>query len=507
MKIVKGIAGILLTLSCIVALAQQQTAPQQLILADVIQSHMVIQQAKPFTLWGKAVPHSKIVIKQDWSKASTVIIADASGNWAGKISVPSVKAGDFTPHRITINSTGKTIELSDILIGEVWFCTGQSNMNMSMQPNLPYHEGVFDYEKEIALANHPGMRLLRVELAGSETPQETFTGKWNLCTPEVVRPFGAVAYYFGQSLLTKLNIPVGLVLSAYGGSSCQSWTRKEDILSDNILKDKYWDKFENDTAKRFIRSRMLYNSMVHPLRHLSIKGIIWYQGESNAGDKELYTRLNSAMIKGWRAEFAQGDLPFYFVQMTPYNWKKENYYADNYAYFREAQQAVLKTSVNTGMIVTMDNNEVTRIHPRNKSVFGKRLALLALNRNYEQPEQVCQGPLLKTVSFDDDKVKITWDAGSVSEKIVTSDGEAPRHFYVAGEDKIFYKAEAKINGNTIILTCDNIKKPVSVRYAFLNYPVTNLCNEKGLPALPFRTDDWKTVSYYDANLKIKKASN
>lgn len=501
MKRLKIAVGIWLAVSPLMAQSPTGVATEPFMVADALQSHMVIQQAKPFTLWGKGVPATKIIIQPDWCKESTVALVDIKGNWFGKIQVPEAKTGDFTAHRINLSSSGKTVELSDILIGEVWFCSGQSNMNMSMQPNLPYHEGVYDFEKEIAAADHPGMRIIRVELAGSDTVQESFKGKWNLCTPATVRTFGAVAYYFGQSLLAKLNIPVGLVLSAYGGSSCQAWTREEDIIADPILKDKYWDRFESDTAKRFIRSRMLYNSMVHPLRHLSIKGIIWYQGESNAGDKSFYTRLNSAMIKGWRKEFNQGELPFYFVQMTPYNWKKEDYYVDNYAYFREAQQAVLNTVANTDMIVTMDNNEITKIHPRNKLVFGKRLALIALNRNYGQPGIVSHGPKVKGINFEDDKVLVSWDPGYPSGKLTTSDGTTAQHFYVAGEDKIFHKAEAVIKDNTIILTCNNVKKPKSVRYAFLNYPVTNLFNDKGLPALPFRSDDWKVVSYFDNALK------
>lgn len=501
MKFINISIAFLLSATVNKASCQQNKQIQELILADALQSHMVIQQAKPFTLWGKAAPKSTITIKQDWNKEILTVTANEDGNWSSKVSIPPAKTGDFTPHQLTVSNNGKTIALTDLLIGETWLCTGQSNMNMSMQPNLPYHEGVYDFENEIAAADLPGLRIIRVEIAGSETPQENFVGKWDLCTPATVRTFGGVAYYFGRKLLKELNIPIGIVLSAYGGSSCQAWTREEDLLANPNFKKRYWDRFENDSAKKFIRSRMLYNSMIHPLRHLSIRGFLWYQGESNAGDKAMYAELNSTMIKGWRNAFDQGNLPFYFVQMPPYNWKKTDYYEDNYAYFREAQENVLTITPNTGMIVTMDNDEVTRIHPRNKAEFGKRLANLALYRDYNHKELVARGPKMKEVNFDNQEVKITWDIGSENGKLITKSNEAPQHFYVAGSDKVFYKAEAKIKSNTIVLDCDKVKKPVAVRYAFLNFPVTNLSNDAGLPALPFRTDDWPEVTYNDNPLK------
>jgi sialate O-acetylesterase len=236
--------------------------------------------------------------------------------------------------------------------------------------------------------------------------------------------------------------------------------------------------------------------MIHPLIICSIKGFIWYQGESNAGDGSKYTALNSAMIQSWRAAFNQSKLPFYFVQMTPYNWKKDQFFVDNYAYFREAQERILDIVPNTGMIVTMDNNEVTRIHPRNKAEFGRRLALVALNKTYHHAEVVCTGPTLQNFVIEGDKIITDWNTGDSSTVLTTSDGDKPKHFYVSGSDKVFYQADAEIIDHQIWLTCEEVTDPVAVRYAFLNYPVTNLCNEQGLPALPFRTDEWEEVSYH-----------
>jgi sialate O-acetylesterase len=474
-------------------------------LAQILQDKMVMQQGKPFRFWGWAPANSTITIKTSWHSNSFTTQSQADGTWLLPIDVPSVKNGDYTKHQITIRNASKEFTLSDILIGEVWFCSGQSNMNMSMEPNRPYHEGVYNFKEEIAAANHPNLRIIRVERAASDTPLESFTGTWQHCKPETVASFGAVAYYYGRQLQQQLDIPVGIVLSAFGGSSCQSWTPKETLLSEKTVKKRFWDRLENDDkVKPFIRPRMLYNAMVHPVRHLSIRGFLWYQGESNAGDKLMYTRLNRMMIESWRDVFGQGRLPFYFVQMTPYNWKKDSFYLDSYAYFREAQERIVKLTPETGLIVTMDNDEVSSIHPRNKAAFAYRLAQLALAKTYQLSGIAHSGPNYQKMIRNGNQVRIELEPGSAGLTLKTSDGLAPKHFYIAGNDKIFYEAVATIEGNSIVLSAKEVKEPVAVRYAFLNFPVTNLCNTAGWPAHPFRTDKWENVTYAASKLSASK---
>ena len=464
------------------------TAGNTLRLASILNSNMVIQQAKPFRVWGYAEPASIVTVLTSWKEKVSVKV-DKAGAWKLELKVPAVERGDFTAHTITvINKSHKEI-LTNILIGEVWLCSGQSNMDMSMQPVQPWHNGVKDYTAEISKAAFPFIRLFKVKKETSVNLRDTLSGDWLLCNPANVAEFSGVAYYFGRKLFNELNIPIGLVQAAYGGASCQAFMKKEVLEADTVLKKRYLDPYyENPEArKNELRPTLIYNAMIHPLINLSIKGVLWYQGESNAGEIKLYPLLNATLIKSWRNDFGQPDLPFFYVQMTPYNWKNNNPALNNYARFREAQESILSIVHNTGMVCTMDVGEPDNIHPVNKKPVGERLAALALHNSYGLKCIICNGPVFDTMTIEGDRVKIQF---KYADGLMTSDGLSPLHFFIAGPDKVFRQAQAEIHANEVWLYAKDITKPAAVRYAFTNDCVSNLQSKSGFPALPFRTDNW-----------------
>lgn len=474
-------------------------AQQQLQLGTGLQNGMVLQQDKPTIFCGTASEGTVINVKVDWNEKIISTKAGAGHKWSVKIDVPKVAANDYTVHSIEVSANSETIKLADVLIGEVWLCSGQSNMDMELKPFLPWLQGVVDYEKEIAAANYPQIRLLDIKSDFKKEPSETCRGEWKICNPENAKDFSGVAYYFGRELLNRLHVPVGLITSSIGATTCQAWTSRETLSADpDFRKILYaYDtsaaaKGPMDTTVTFERVAMptlLYNAMIYPLRNISLRGFLWYQGESNKDDQAIYAKLNGAMIDNWRALFNQGDLPFYFVQVAPYNWQSNDSTAYDYALFRDAQKDVLRVK-NTGMAVTMDIADPADIHPRNKKDVGIRLALNAFAQTYGLKNVQYKGPEYKSFTVDGNIVKVAFDKSSVGSGLSTNDNMAPKHFYLAGNDKKFWYADAKIVNNEVWLTCDNVQNPVAVRYAYTNYPVTNFQNKDGLPCVPFRTDNW-----------------
>ncbi len=475
-------------------------------LANVLQSHMVVQQARPLKLWGTAPAGTGIHMLADWQKEAIVVQTDANGKWQGQLPVPAATPGNYRAHSLSIIHAEDTMTLTDILIGEVWLCSGQSNMDMEMKANPPWLEGVVDYEKEIAAADHPAIRFINIEKKFTKAPIEEVKGNWQVVLPQTAGKLSGVAYYFARELQEKLQLPVGLVVTSFGGSAAQAWTSREALAADPLVKEHYLDPYENspqakeslDSIKTLeklfevlARPALLYNAMIYPLKNLSIRGFLWYQGEANKKDGSMYTRLQAALIRGWRKDFAQGELPFYYVQMTPYNWEESDSTATYYARLREAQEAVMKQVAGTGMAVTMDIGEADNIHPRNKKDVGIRLSKLALHHTYNQKNAVYLGPRYSKYTVKGNTVRVAFDPESIGTGLTTTDQQAPKHFYLAGKDRVFYPAEACIVGEQVWLHSDKVKKPVAVRYAFTNYPITNLGNKEGLPAMPFRTDQWE----------------
>lgn len=473
--------------------AQVSVNPKTFTIANVLQSNMVIQQAKPMRFWGRAPAGDEIVVYADWMNKPVLAHAGEQGNWLTEVPVPTATPGNFDPHIITIIHRDDTIVQKNILIGEVWMCSGQSNMTFLMG-NGRWPGVVLNSQREIAEADYPYIRLFRVGTHWDSQPATDCRGEWRLCSPETVDTFSAVAYYFGRELFNKLQVPIGLVENGMPATGCQAFTSREVLEADSLLKKRYVVPFlDRPMGKKehifttLQRPAVIYNGMIYPIRHLSIRGFIWFQGEANHTDGPLYTRLCTAMLGGWRREFGQGDLPFYFVQIAPYNYKEKDPHI--VAVFREAQEAILKTR-NTGMVVTMDIGEVNDIHFRNKKPVGLRLARLALHRTYQFETLTCEGPRFSKLKIKGSTVKVRFIQPTPGTGLTTNDGEPPRNFFLAGRDKVFYPATARIVNNQVWLTSGNVPDPVAVRYAFSNHPVTNFENEEGLPAWPFRTDRW-----------------
>ena len=456
--------------------------------ASLFQSNMVLQRDKPATIWGKGPASIKVAVTLSWNPTVLNTTADAAGNWLATVPASVATA---IPQTITIKADGiSAVTLSNVLIGDVWICSGQSNMVMPVDSIAPF-TGVLNFRSEIAAANYPTIRMLNVTEDPEMAPMTKldYPASWKVCSPSTVGPESAVAYYFAQKLNTTLNVPIGIIVSAVNGSWCQDWTNVGAIESNSTL-----------SASYLSGSSTFYNGMINPLTGLTIKGFIWYQGENNQNDapKSDYTLLNTALINGWRSMFNQANLPFYYTQLTPF---AQDYTTttppggdttlDNLGLFREAQANIRKSATGTGMAVTMDVGEVANHHPRNKKPVGERLALLALNNTYGQSVQSV-GPQYASFSANQYTVTVNFVAGTANGLSTINNAPLAQHFFVAGTDQVFRWASAKIVGSTIVITAPAATPlPVqAVRYAFTAAPITNLQNSAGLPAEPFRTDSY-----------------
>lgn len=461
--------------------------------ADLLTDNMVIQQNKPFKVWGYAPAGQEVKITADWLSSSIVVKTEDDGSFMGLIQVPPAQKGDYSEHRISLESGEQIVSIENLLIGDVWLCSGQSNMQFGM-------DEVINSEQEIAQANYYQIRLYSVGLNFSNEPINYVSGSWERCTPETVKKFSAVGYYFGKYVHEKMDIPIGLIFTGIGASAAQAYVPQKVLAADPLLDSVYLQPYlQSERSKEEIdggfsfekvtRPFLLYNAIIHPLINLSIKGICWYQGESNRHERASYTRLMYALINSWRKEFAQENLPFYYVQVAPYFYDIEDPKLADYAFFREAQENV-KALNNTEMVVTMDVGEAKDLHPKNKKPIGERLAKVALNRTYGKLEVAYRGPEFQSVSFARRSAIVSFDPETVEGGLQTNDGQAPKYFFLAGNDQKFYPTEAKIMEDKIYLKSEKVPKPVAVRYAFTNYPVTNLENVAGFPVVPFRTDQW-----------------
>ncbi|RYE17007.1 MAG: sialate O-acetylesterase, partial [Sphingobacteriales bacterium] len=386
------------------------------------------------------------------------------------------------------------VKLTNLLIGDVWICSGQSNMEMTVDSTSAglFYSGITNYKAEIAAANFPQIREVNVKVDRQNNKKDTllYPLKWTVCSPATVGPYSAVAYFFARTVHLGTKVPVGIVVSCFGGSYAEQWTSKETIQNDPVLAG-YYKSSSNSS---------LYNGMINPLRNLSIKGFAWYQGESNRDDKPLtnYVRLMRAMIGNWRTLFNQGQLPFYYTQVAPYardffstNPWGGNPVLNDLAYFREAQSAIKSVTPNTGQAITMDVGDALRIHPYNKRPIGERLGLLALQNTYGLSVQSL-GPQYLSWTNNSNKATISFVAGTAKGLNTINNTALKQYFFVAGTDHVFRQATAVISGEQMVVTAPgNTPLPIqAVRYAFTNFPNTNLQNSSGLPMEAFRTDDW-----------------
>jgi sialate O-acetylesterase len=492
-------AAVAATLSSVGA----HSAAADVTLPAVIAENMVLQQKAPVRIFGMASPGENVSVTMQGQTAKTT--AGPDGKWA--VMLKPLKAGG--PYELVIKGNNE-IKFSNILVGEVWVCSGQSNMEWSLK-------NAFEGQKSIDASANPQIRLFNVKNVRSNTPLTNVEATWQECKPGSVDGFSAVGYYFGRDLQKAQNVPIGLLQADWGGTPAEAWTPVESIAMNETLRPliegypaayaRYEKaladypavvekaKAEGKEAPRRPnapwRYAELYNAMIAPLTPYTIKGAIWYQGESNAGRAAQYRTLFPTMISSWRQAWGEGDFPFLLVQLAPFQASGPN--NTEYAELREAQLYSTQALPNVGMAVITDVGEEKDIHPKKKEPVGSRLALLARKMVYGD-KVLASGPTLKDVKMDGKTVKLRFE--NVGDGLVAQGGDISQRtveagkllgFTVAGEDGKFVPAEAKIVGkDTVEVTAAEIEKPMMVRYGFQNFPVVNLYNKAGLPATPFR---------------------
>lgn len=469
-------------------------------LPTVFGDHMVLQRNQPLPIWGWAAPGESITVA--FEKETRRTTADSDGKWLVRFAPQQATTQPLT---LTVKGTN-TITLTDILIGEVWLCSGQSNMHWPLKKAA-------NGETEIASASLPNLRLLNLrgnpypdnrefdeqELA-SCTPEKYLTGSWAVAAPQSAAEFSAVAFYFGRELLDTLNVPIGLIHNAIGGTPTEAWISEHTLQNDPALKPLLTNWFSNELIHSFCRERasvnlrrgpstarhpyqpgFMYEAGIAPLIPFALRGVIWYQGESNAHNVALHDKLFPALITEWRRAWGQGDFPFLFVQL-PNMGTERGYAAQLWPEFRESQARALRIA-KTGMAVTIDIGDPADVHPRNKRDVGHRLALLARARVYGEKIED-SGPALKVVRIERQKLRLSFSHTTGGLK--ARNDEALTGFEVAGANGAFVSAQVKLEGDEIIVFSSRAVNPVAVRYGFAPNPRCNLVNGAGLPASPFR---------------------
>jgi sialate O-acetylesterase len=482
--------------------------------AAVFSDHMVLQQGRPVPIWGTARPGQEVVVEFSGQRKSTK--AGRDGRW--HVELHPLPAASEGRDLVVSSTSAESLTLTDVLVGEVWLCSGQSNMAWTVREA---GISVKNATEEVAAANYPLIRQLKVPKANSREPATGFSAKWTVCSPAAVGGFSGVAYFFARDLLQKLNVPIGILNASYSGTPIEAWLSKETFATDPACTparerfaetEKNWPEMlaayraEKDAWNKEAEAAKaagtkpataaprqpvgpghpyspvtVYNAMLHPLIPYALRGVIWYQGEGNVKHAEEYQGLFAALIKQWRGQWGQGEFPFYFVQLANFKGDRPE---PNWPWLREAQAKTLALP-NTGMAVTIDIGDANDIHPRNKQDVGRRLAALALAKTYGKNIVEISGPVMTRGDREGGAFVISFDhAGGLHLK-----GE-PQGFLVAGADRVFHPAEARIQNEKLYLTSAMVKEPVAARYAWENAPVACLFNEAGLPAAPFRTDTW-----------------
>ncbi len=439
-----------LLLACgVLTLLASSRASADVKMPAIFASHMVVQRDMPLTIWGWADADESVSVS--FADKTATAKADAKGRW--KVSLPKFEA-NAKGQTMTVKGNN-TVELKDVLVGEVWIGSGQSNMEWSVASSTKPKE-------TIAAANHPTIRILHVKKVQANSPAKDvqLDRAWSVCTPKTIPNFSAVLYHFGLRLQKELDVPVGLINSSWGGSPIEPWTVEEK------------------------GSGGMHNAMIAPLQPVALRGIIWYQGESNMSEGMGYHTKTEKLVKGWRKTFGRDDLPFYFVQIAP--WSK---YGASLPNLWEAQTASLKIP-HTGMAVVTDLvDNIDDIHPQNKVDVGNRLALWALAKTYGKKDLVYSGPLYKSMKVDEGKIRLSF--AHVGGGLKSRDGKALAQFEIAGDDGKFVAAEAVIDGKEVVVSAKSVEKPTQARFGWSNVANPNLSNKEGLPASPFRTKGWK----------------
>ena len=440
-------------------------------LPSIFSNNMVLQQNSEVAFWGWAEPGETIKIVVSWNVQDTITVK-ANNYSAWKTTIKTPPAGETQ----TIEFLGSShIKLENVLLGEVWICSGQSNMDW--RANL----GIDNKDEEIANANYPKIRIFSIPRIGADTPQRNTSANWTECTPETMRSTSAVGYFFAREVRKKLNVPVGIIFSAWGGTPVETWI-KESLVENNAEYDnnKYQGRPDHNWPSK---PGATYNGMISPIIPFGIAGVLWYQGESNCGTYPVYASLKKTLIENWRNDFKK-DFPFYFVQIAPYDYGK----TINSAYLREQQELTMKLVQNTGMIVISDLvTDIKEIHPRNKLDVGIRLAAYALSDTYHKNIGAYKSPMYNSITIEKNKIRVSFN--NILTGLKSSEKNSTK-FLIAGEDQKFVQATAKIEGNTVTVSSKLVKKPVAVRYCFDNTSLPDVFSNEGLPMAPFRTDTW-----------------
>lgn len=450
-------------------------------LPALIGNNMVLQQNAAINVWGWADAGEKVTVQASWLSTPAAITATAKGDWKTTINTP--KAGG--PYKMTITGRNYSITIENIMIGEVWVCSGQSNMDFTLRGLGGWGLYKKEVSDEVSKGNYTGVRLFTVQKAAADSALNDCKGNWLTADTTTANDFSATAWFFGSYLSKKLGVPIGLIYTAWGGTPAEVWAPTASIEAKPELD--FYLHSPNAAPWWPGKAGVLYNAMIHPLVNYKIKGAIWYQGESNRMDAKLYPSLMNTMITSWRKAWGVDDLPFYYVQIAPYTYAEPK----SGALLREAQMKCLSIP-NTGMAVTMDiAGDTTDIHPKNKLDVGKRLALWALNKTYEKAEGSFSGPLYIGTKKAKNRMILEFKYADGGLKLITTD---KNNFTIAGADQVFYPATVKIQGSTLVVSSPKVKQPVAVRYAFTNAAIATLFNGEGLPASSFRTDTWDIIT-------------
>ena len=436
---------------------------------------MVLQQQSECNLWGWAEPGKKVSISTSWDKKSFMVTARKDGLFSLKVKTP--EAGG--PYFIGFKDQDY-VQLNNVMIGEVWICSGQSNMEMQMKGFK--QQPVEGTTEELLRCKDANLRLFTVKRHASLTPEQDVTGQWNEANSASVREFSATAYYFGRALRQVLDVPVGLICTSWGGSACEAWMHPDWLKAFPKVNQHVTEADVEKLQQRCPTA--LYNGQLKPLVGYTMRGAIWYQGEDNIPRYDYYAPLMKAMVEGWRSDWKQGNFPFYYCQIAPYDYSLIGW--ENSQYLRE-QQAKAETMIdNARMAVLMDAGLEYGIHPRKKRQAGERLALLALSNTYEQ-KGLPDFATYKEVTFQNDTAVVSFDRSK--EWVYFEHGPKSQNFEIAGADKVFYPADAWVSRNRVYVHSDKVKAPVAVRYAFRDWVEGDLMHD-GLPVSSFRTDDW-----------------
>ncbi|MCX7700398.1 MAG: sialate O-acetylesterase [Gemmataceae bacterium] len=441
--------------SLLLSLLMPYAVDAEVRLPAIFGSHMVVQRGAELPVWGWAAPNEEVTVQFDNHRATTK--ADAEGRW--RVKLPALEF-DRESHKLTVRGSN-TIELTDILIGDVWLGSGQSNMEWPLRATQ-------NGAAAVAAADHPRIRLFHVPKVQAKEPAEDLKAEWKVCTPTTVAQFSAVLYYFGRRLEKELDVPIGLINSSWGGSPIEPWTITRNS------------------------SGAMYNGMIAPLIPFPIAGVIWYQGETNVMQRNgmKYRDKMEDLISGWRRAWDK-NFPFYFVQIAPWQPKDRSrgYAEGELPALWEAQAAALKIP-GTGMVVTTDLvDNIEDIHPQNKLDVGNRLALWALAKTYDRRNLVYSGPLYKSMSVEGDKIRLHF--AHVGSGLASRDGKPLTEFEIAGDDDQFVAADAVIEGDTVVVSSPTVKQPTQVRFGWRTTANPNFMNKEGLPASPFRTKGWR----------------